>query len=89
MRLIDADKLIDQIDIIRLYLRDVDDKDQLSGVVVKRFIQAQPTVKCILNGMWDHREGNIYRCSQCGHHVDNKEGLPNYCPNCGAKMDKE
>lgn len=27
-----------------------------------------------------------YRCSVCGHKEDDE---PNYCPHCGAKMDKE
>lgn len=29
-----------------------------------------------------------FRCSLCGSHVGNIKKL-NYCPNCGAKMDKE
>ena len=27
-----------------------------------------------------------YSCSECGHQVTSAD---NYCPNCGAKMDKE
>ena len=35
-----------------------------------------------------------YYCSECGHHLEPYELLPhliipNECPNCGAKMDKE
>lgn len=36
---------------------------------------------------------DVWYCSECGYYID--EGiddetiLPNYCPNCGAKMDKE
>lgn len=29
-----------------------------------------------------------FRCSLCGSHVGNIKKY-NYCPNCGAKMDKE
>ena len=29
---------------------------------------------------------SLYTCDQCGHV---EEGKPNYCPNCGAKMDGE
>ena len=29
---------------------------------------------------------SLYTCNQCGHL---EEGKPNYCPNCGAKMDGE
>ena len=28
-----------------------------------------------------------YQCSECKH--ESEEGSENYCPNCGAKMDKE
>lgn len=35
-----------------------------------------------------------YCCSECGHHLEPYELLPhliipNECPDCGAKMDKE
>ena len=29
---------------------------------------------------------SLYACDQCGHV---EEGKPNYCPNCGSKMDGE
>lgn len=110
MRPIDADKLIDQIDIIRLYSREADDSDQLSGAVVKKFIQSQPTIDLegsISHGQWQG-EGdgyaetvdgemaivfNVWNCSVCGHCIDDGTDdvkyLSNYCPNCGAKMDRE
>lgn len=28
-----------------------------------------------------------YNCSECGNVVNNRYELPNYCPNCGARMD--
>ena len=28
-----------------------------------------------------------HKCSECGNVVNDRYGLPNYCPNCGAKMD--
>lgn len=28
-------------------------------------------------------------CSECGKVVNDRYKLPNYCPNCGAKMDGE
>lgn len=28
-----------------------------------------------------------YTCSECGKIVNDRYKLPNYCPNCGAKMD--
>lgn len=32
---------------------------------------------------------NSYDCSECGYHTGNQGRKFNYCPNCGAKMDKE
>lgn len=39
-------------------------------------------------------EGDYYYCSECGHYLEPYELLPhliipNECPDCGAKMDKE
>lgn len=28
-----------------------------------------------------------YNCSECGGIANDRYELPNYCPNCGAKMD--
>lgn len=30
-----------------------------------------------------------YNCSECGEIVNDRYKLPNYCPDCGAKMDVE
>lgn len=30
-----------------------------------------------------------YTCSECGKIANDRHKLPNYCPNCGAKMDEE
>lgn len=36
---------------------------------------------------------DVWHCSKCGYcideGIDDETMLPNYCPNCGAKMDKE
>ena len=33
---------------------------------------------------------DVWKCSQCNHYIDDgtddADLLPNYCPNCGAKM---
>ena len=39
-------------------------------------------------------DGDYYYCSECGHYLEPYELLPhliipNECPDCGAKMDKE
>lgn len=30
-----------------------------------------------------------YSCSYCGRWVDDRFGLPEYCPDCGEKMERE
>ena len=39
----------------------------------------------------DHRDEVtcIYECSNCGKIFDGTYILPNFCPNCGRKLDKE
>ena len=56
----------------------------------------------VRHGQWDgegdgYADGEIvidvWYCSECGYCIDDGTDdpniLPNYCPNCGAKMDKE
>ena len=56
----------------------------------------------VRHGQWDgegdgYADGEIvidvWYCSECGYCIvggtDDPNILPNYCPNCGAKMDKE
>lgn len=69
--------------------------EQLGGLEeIGRAVQERPK-----HGTW-YGEGDgyadgkivydVWECSQCGHIIDdgtdNQEQLPNYCPNCGAKM---
>ena len=58
-------------------------------------IKDAPTVDAVevVHGRWIQGEsvldkdggGSIYHCSECGDWYHNF--VPNYCPNCGAKMD--
>lgn len=45
------------------------------------------------HGQWQHLEHNKYRCTACerASYVETVVGFPSYeyCPNCGAKMDKK
>ena len=69
---------------------------------VKTLILRQPTadVAPVRHGQWDgegdgYADGelviDVWYCSRCGHCIDDGTDdpydLPNYCPNCGAKMD--
>ena len=65
----------------------------------ENLVKSQPTadVQEVRHGKWQSRyinSNNIYNdwyCSECDYYSDirNKNNLGNYCPNCGAKMDKE
>lgn len=74
MRLIDADKL----------------DWWYKGRPIRRVIDEAPTIDAIevVHGKWVSTGGNQYtilrRCSICCAMYD---FTPNYCPNCGAKMD--
>lgn len=41
-------------------------------------------------GEWVHDINNLYGCSEClSRETMSPKKLKNYCPNCGAKMNKE
>ncbi len=98
MRPIDADALIDFLDIGHLRHPDY---LSFSKVDVANLLLNAPTadVAPVVHGRWvhDHYENcserfEIVKCSCCGNTayaiaVYVKSG--NYCPNCGAKMDGE
>lgn len=70
--------------------------------MIVNFLDSAPTVDAapVVHGRWDG-EGDgladgeivldVWYCSECGHCIDDGTDdpcvLPNYCPNCGAKMD--
>lgn len=71
---------------------------------LKRYIKRVPTadVAPVRHGQWNgegdgYADGEIvldvWYCSECGHCIDDGTDepylLPNFCPNCGAKMDGE
>lgn len=62
--------------------------------LVRRMIEELPPAQPIRNGRWMeiievNELGDVYQsgvyCSECGH-TDSYE--PNYCPNCGARMEE-
>lgn len=66
------------------------------------FIDEQPTIEPVKHGKWTKcidacGECVIVQCSECFEDFDYIDGLcylchgqelPNYCPNCGAKMER-
>ena len=96
MRLIDADALamaiVDAGQASKRYK--IGDFWELRYTEIKEVMDEQPTVDAVpvRHGKWIDRNGAIvapfwerYECSECGARSDNS----NYCPNCGARMDKE
>lgn len=62
----------------------VDDCDSLLCMLPT--IDAVPVV----HGRWIHDINNLYGCSECAERETmSPKKLKPYCPNCGAKMDKE
>lgn len=84
---IDAEKLQDDIDNEDIYT-------DFESACIFRMIREKinnasvADVEEVRHGKWiDEREDfGTYRCSVCNKHYGNQY---NYCPNCGAKMDKE
>lgn len=52
-------------------------------------LEALPTadVAPVVHGRWQKVKPVHYKCSVCG--INTGGFSSNYCPNCGAKMDKE
>lgn len=73
MRLIDADALMEKAEYDEWYRL----------IVRAEYIKNAPTIdaELVKHGRWENGT-----CPNCGQ-VDFSK--PNYCPNCGAKMDRE
>lgn len=78
-----------------------DGKCDIEGIYcVKHYIiDTAPTIEAepVKHGQWVNLSGwcnrGIVKCSKCGntldmHGVNAGRGDANFCPNCGAKMDK-
>lgn len=85
MRLIDADNLLNEIDLIG---------DGKTSVDIKGLVEKQKTVDPVAHARWKETDikddnGNIlYECSHCGAGDEHFPGVNvPYCWKCGAKMD--
>ena len=98
-RLIDADALIEFIDPGH-YRNPL--KPCFSELDLVNMIKSRPTIKthAVVYGRWDgtfdgYADGSpvydVWNCSECGYCIDDgtddPDMLPNFCPNCGARMD--
>lgn len=74
--------------------------DTVIGKTTSMVIDSVPAadVAPVVHGRWIYDGGNEYvdhyHCDRCGQEIDlcneiYTEPKPNYCGNCGAKMDKE
>jgi rubrerythrin len=98
-RLIDANALKESVHAHDYVLKDClnsTDKGMFT-VGIMQAIDEQPTVDPVKHGkwiVWDEIVAGIYHtvseCSECGFTTDkmSREEMP-YCPNCGARMDKD
>ena len=69
------------------------DRETARGIVVS---QPAADVVPVVHGRWIDRCVRDWRCSECGEKLLGRgydgyvyKNLPNYCPNCGARMDGE
>ena len=83
-------------------LRELFDANTWQGDMMRSAIDSMPEIDPVRHGYWIENQpytikhknvtmsGKAPQCSECGH--ISFEGFKNktrYCPNCGAKMDKE
>lgn len=98
MRLIDADKLFcDSVKVFSQVSNRSDDAFLSASIDVAlhhwtALIAIAPEVDAepVRHGKWMKNGGNkypIYKCSECGY--DNQFIETQYCPHCGAKMEKD
>ena len=70
-------------------LEDLHEQERIKYMGVYDCIKSQPTadVQKVKHGKWK-KNGNGRDCSECDFKYYANGGLFNYCPKCGAKMDK-
>lgn len=68
----------------------------LYNSTVLKLIKTEPTadVQEVRHGKWEKQQNGKEKCSECGcgvvfQIVYGRWEYENYCPHCGAKMDKE
>ena len=93
MRLIDADALKEQC------FEFADDVPRSAMAFAQGQINCAPTIEAepVRHGRWIDHMVRDWRCSECGERINKVRKVdgycyddkPNYCPNCGCRMDKE
>ena len=89
------DEYIKREDLLELYRIDdpvLNENGQVPLPVIRQNIMDIPAadVSPVRHGRWNDSLARITPyCSACGHSHRCLIRTPNYCPNCGAKMDDE
>ena len=87
MRLIDADKLMRELEINKSNANPLDYNTKATYAECITMVSAMETIDAehVRHGRWEYNSGdNIPYCNQCAMPQD----VPtNYCHECGAKMD--
>lgn len=73
--------------------------EKATNEYIRKVIDECPTIEAepVRHGKWinayDTSGGSFYKCSECACYIDKtffaNDYAVDYCPNCGAKMDKE
>lgn len=87
-RYIDADALTE-----RIWREAVDTREKIAKIIAN---EPAVDVAPVRHGRWEpYVESLRWRCSECGSFIDIDpideiigKSLPNFCPQCGALMDK-
>jgi hypothetical protein len=92
MKMYDADSLIAKLEAARngLLMRGQIAAERNVAKFALQVVYDEPTVDAepVRHGRWEYvnaSHGMMCSCSECGEIPECFE--PNYCPNCGAKMD--
>ena len=81
-------------------IKELPEQERIEYMGIYDCIKSHPTtdVQEVRHGKWIYEDSDIgwadYKCSTCGECYVLEAGTPqenkyNFCPNCGAKMDKE
>lgn len=94
MRLIDADELKKTVGKYEFNSADKRIKhggDIVLNLYIPKVVDDTPTIEAepVRHGKWEFAGDGIVGCTSCGETYPSRYVIPrNYCPNCGAKMDR-
>ena len=90
-RYIDTEFLDDIVDELNRNGYDISNTTLLRGKIILSHIPTADAVE-VVHGEWVFNQFGEPHCSVCGNYPlqngDESYALSNYCPHCGAKMDK-